>query len=53
MLLRLDVILLGVLSGDGNEEVGVYGAAFRLMEATMFLSWAFGAAALAWFCSAR
>ena len=49
LVLRLDVTLLGVLAGtDGNEEVGVYGAAFRLVEATMFLSWAFGAAALPW-----
>ncbi|HWI06585.1 MAG TPA: oligosaccharide flippase family protein [Solirubrobacteraceae bacterium] len=49
LVLRLDITLLGVLSGaDGNEEVGVYGAAFRLVEATMFLSWAFGAAALPW-----
>lgn len=49
VLLRLDTTLLGLLAGaDASEEVGVYGAAFRLVEATMFLSWAFGAASLPW-----
>jgi O-antigen/teichoic acid export membrane protein len=47
MLLQLDVVLLSLLSGDSNE-VGVYGAAFRLVAATMFLSWAFGQATQPW-----
>ncbi|MFP5362535.1 MAG: flippase [Thermoleophilia bacterium] len=52
VLLRLDTTLLGLLGGpQASEEVGVYGAAFRLVEATMFLSWAFGAAALPWLAS--
>lgn len=46
-LLQLDVVLLSLLSGD-SEEVGVYGAAFRLVAATMFLSWAFGQATQPW-----
>ena len=47
VLLRLDTILLSLLSG--NHEVGIYGAAFRLFESTMFLSWSFSAAIFPWF----
>ena len=47
MLLQLDVVLLSLLGGD-SDEVGVYGAAFRLVAATMFLSWAFGQATQPW-----
>lgn len=49
LLLRLDAALLGFLSGAGdNREVGIYGAAFRLVEATLFISWAFSSAMLPW-----
>jgi O-antigen/teichoic acid export membrane protein len=47
-LLRLDTVLLSFLKSGDNTQVGVYGAAFRLVEATMFLSWALGAAMLPW-----
>jgi O-antigen/teichoic acid export membrane protein len=47
MLLQLDVVLLSLLGGD-SDEVGVYGAAFRIVAATMFLSWAFGQATQPW-----
>jgi O-antigen/teichoic acid export membrane protein len=47
-LLRLDASLLSFLTGGDNAEVGQYGAAFRLIEATMFVSWAFGGAIMPW-----
>jgi O-antigen/teichoic acid export membrane protein len=47
-LLRLDASLLSFLKGGDNTEVGQYGAAFRLIEATMFVSWAFGGAVMPW-----
>jgi O-antigen/teichoic acid export membrane protein len=46
-LLRMTVIMLGFLAG--SAAVGEYGAAFRLIEATMFVGWAFGGAILPWF----
>jgi len=48
VLLRLDQTLLSFLSGGNNREVGFYGAAFRLVEATLFVSWSFSAALLPW-----
>lgn len=49
ILLRLDATLLGLLTGgDDNTEVGVYAAAFRLVEGTLFVSWAFTASVLPW-----
>jgi O-antigen/teichoic acid export membrane protein len=49
ILLRLDAALLGLLTGgDDNSEVGVYAAAFRLVEGTLFVSWAFTASVLPW-----
>lgn len=49
ILLRLDATLLGFLAGgEDNSEVGIYGAAFRLVEGTLFISWAFTASALPW-----
>lgn len=48
-LLRLDATLLGLLTGgEDNSEVGIYGAAFRLAEATLFITWAFSASTLPW-----
>lgn len=52
-LLKLDAALLGFLADDGSEEVGAYGAAYRLIEATMFLSWSFAAAILPWLARQR
>ena len=48
VLLKLDQVLLSFLEGGDNSEVGLYGAAFRLVEATMFISWSFAAAFLPW-----
>jgi O-antigen/teichoic acid export membrane protein len=50
-LIKLDATLLSFLKD--NEAVGHYGAAFRLIDATMFLSWSFGAAILPWFATQR
>ncbi len=50
-LLRLDVTLLGLLREE--SEVGIYSAAFRLIEATMFLSWAFAGAMMPWISRQR
>jgi O-antigen/teichoic acid export membrane protein len=47
-LLKLDQTLLSFLSGGDNRDVGLYGAAFRLIEATLFISWSFSAAILPW-----
>lgn len=48
VLLRLDQTLISYLSGGDNREVGFYAAAFRLVEATLFVSWSFGEAMLPW-----
>lgn len=48
ILLRTEPVLLSFLKHAQNTEVGIYSAAFRILEATMFLSWAFGAAMLPW-----
>jgi O-antigen/teichoic acid export membrane protein len=45
---RTSVVLLGLVSA-GSADVGDFGAAYRLIEATMFVPAAFNAAALAWF----
>jgi O-antigen/teichoic acid export membrane protein len=37
-LFRIDQVLLGVMKGDG--AVGVYAAAYRLLETVLFVSWA-------------
>jgi len=50
LLLRLDVTLLSFLSGEA--EVGIYAAAYRLVEATQFLAWAISAAMLPWLARA-
>jgi O-antigen/teichoic acid export membrane protein len=46
VLLKVDVLLLAFLAN--THEVGVYGAAARLVEGTQFLAWAFNAAMLPW-----
>lgn len=43
ILFRVDIVLLGVL--DSDTAVGDYGAAYRLLETTLFISWAVGGAA--------
>lgn len=48
-LVKLDQTLISFLSEHGNTEVGYYGAAFRLIEATMFIGWSFSGAMLPWF----
>lgn len=49
-LLRLDQTLISFLAGgaEDNSEVGFYGAAFRLVEATLFIGWSFSDAMLPW-----
>lgn len=51
LLLTFDSVLLGLLRESG--DVGLYGAAFRLVETTMFLSWGLGGAMLPWFARQR
>ena len=51
LLLRLDVTLLSFLSGEA--EVGIYAAAYRLVESTQFLAWAISAAMLPWLSRAQ
>jgi O-antigen/teichoic acid export membrane protein len=46
-VLRLSVVMLGFLAS--SAAVGDYGAAIRLIEAMMFVPWAFGGAMLPWF----
>ena len=48
-LVKIDQTLISFLSEHGNTEVGYYGAAFRLVEATMFIGWSFSGAMLPWF----
>jgi O-antigen/teichoic acid export membrane protein len=49
-LLKLDQTLISFLAGgnEDNSEVGFYGAAFRLVEATLFIGWSFSDAMLPW-----
>ncbi len=42
-LARLDALILSVMTGD-TVVVGLYGGAYRLFEATLFLNWALGSA---------
>jgi O-antigen/teichoic acid export membrane protein len=45
---RTSVVLLGLIDA-GSADVGEYGAAYRLIEASIFIATAFNAAMLAWF----
>ena len=44
ILFRIDTVMLAAYESD--DVVGNYGAAYRLFESTLFLSWAVGAAVL-------
>jgi O-antigen/teichoic acid export membrane protein len=46
VLLRADILMLSFL--DSNVAVGLYAAAYRLVEGTHFLPWSFNAAMLPW-----
>lgn len=50
IILKVDITLLSLLTGgaEDNSEVGQYGAAFRLIEATMFIGWSFSGATMPW-----
>ena len=49
VLLKFDAVLVGFLAGGtDNAEVGHFGAAYRVVEATMFLSWYFAGAIMPW-----
>ena len=52
-MVKIDQSLLSFLSDDENRDVGFYGAAFRLTEATWFIGWAISAAMLPWFAAHR
>jgi O-antigen/teichoic acid export membrane protein len=51
LILKTDVLLLSFL--DSNAAVGLYAAAFRLIEGTQFLAWSFDAAMLPWLARTR
>jgi O-antigen/teichoic acid export membrane protein len=40
IIFRFDIVLLAVIAG--SAVVGAYGAAFRMLEATLFLAWSIG-----------
>jgi O-antigen/teichoic acid export membrane protein len=42
-LARVDAVILAELTDD-SQTVGLYGGAYRLYDATLFVSWAFGLA---------
>ena len=46
LLMRLDVTLLSFIAGE--EEVGLYAAAYRLVESTQFVAWSLSAAMMPW-----
>jgi O-antigen/teichoic acid export membrane protein len=49
LLLRVDQTLISFFyPGTSNAEVGYFAAAFRLVEATLFVGWGLNAAALPW-----
>lgn len=42
---RIDAVILSAIT-DNSATVGLYGGAYRIFEATLFVSWAFGLAVL-------
>jgi O-antigen/teichoic acid export membrane protein len=46
LLMRLDVTVLSFIAGEA--EVGLYAAAYRLVEATQFIAWAITGATMPW-----
>lgn len=48
VLLRLDATLISFFTHGDQVQVAHYGAAYRLIDATMFIPWAFSAAMLPW-----
>ena len=53
LLLKLDAVLVSLLSGDiSNAQVAYFGGAYRVVEATMFLSWYFAGAITPWIARA-
>ena len=48
LLLKLDTVLLSFLGGGDNTEVGFFSAGYRLVEATLFVSWSFAHATIPW-----
>ena len=42
-LARLDAVILAAMTNDSGT-VGLYGGAYRIFEATLFVNWAFGVA---------
>jgi O-antigen/teichoic acid export membrane protein len=42
---RIDAVILSAITDD-SAKVGLYGGAYRIFEATLFVSWAFGLAVL-------
>ena len=49
VLLKLDAVLVSFLAGGANNaEVGYFGGAYRVVEATMFLTWYFAGAVMPW-----
>jgi O-antigen/teichoic acid export membrane protein len=48
ILIKLDTVMLSFLEGGDNSQVGFYSAAYRLVEATMFVSWIFSHSSLPW-----
>jgi O-antigen/teichoic acid export membrane protein len=46
LLMRIDVTILSFIAGE--QEVGLYAAAYRLVESTQFVAWAIAAAMMPW-----
>jgi O-antigen/teichoic acid export membrane protein/glycosyltransferase involved in cell wall biosynthesis len=53
VLLRLDAALISFLTDGDQAEVGYYGAAYRLVDATMFIGLSVSAAMLPWLARQR
>jgi O-antigen/teichoic acid export membrane protein len=53
VLLRLDAALISFLTDGDQAQVGYYGAAYRLVDATMFIGLSVSAAMLPWLARQR